>query len=743
MERTFAQDRPCIERKYHPEQYNSFAAWESSGWTYDESTGLSDTEIRSRLKELYETTRGQSHARIKAAAVSLVLENTRLKVCEQDYFPGVSCWHKDIRYEMLNHWNDEVFAAMDPADREYLKRTHEAGASQVWADFDHSVPDWGALRELGFPGIRRRAQRARQAREAQAPLTPAQQDYFDSIDVVYGAILSCMKRLQALCEGQRGEKARRMGACLAALQQGAPTDSYQLMMLIYLYFFLCEYVGCLQVRSYGGNLDQLLHPTIERDLACGRYSSEEIDELLRYFLMQVSAIGNYWNQPLYLGGTGKDGESLVNETTYRILRVYDELDIYNPKIHIKTNTNTPEKLLRVALDMIRRKNASLMFVGEPNIMRAMMGAGYTEEEARTADVKGCYEFSARGREVSTAPFYMNLLKPVELALFDGCDAASGVRIGPATGLDFATFDDFYGAYVAQTVDILENTMRVVDAMEARLDHINPTPIFSATIQTSLDRMTDAYAFGSKYNNSSVVVGSLGSAVDSLMCVRHFVYETGEATLEDFRRAARDNWEGQEALRARVLAFGGRYGNHDPKADLYARSIAGFVGALIMRRPNARGGFWKDELHSARMFLNFGPVTAATPDGRRRGEELSKNLSPVIGMDRRGVTALILSATQIDFSRHLDGGALDVMLHPSAVAGEEGMDALLTVLRTYIGAGGNGIQFNISDARVLREAQENPDKYRNLQIRVCGWNAYFVDMPKNEQDAYILRAENIQ
>ena len=184
------------------------------------------------------------------------------------------------------------------------------------------------------------------------------------------------------------------------------------------------------------------------------------------------------------------------------------------------------------------------------------------------------------------------------------------------------------------------------------------------------------------------------------------------------------------------------GNGDPEADRYAAALGHFLGAKLNLRPNARGGFYEASGHSARTFIRLGEKTGATPDGRRAGEEMSKNISPAMGADVNGVTALIHSATAID-SIDLPGDfPLDVMMHPATVQGEEGLAAMRALLHTYMDRHGIAIHFNIFDAAVLEDAQRNPEKYTGLQVRVCGWNVRFNDLSPKEQDAYIERARNI-
>jgi formate C-acetyltransferase len=740
---TLSQDRPFLENKYHRtnEPFDPFRRMAYHGHDYDPNTGLDDDGIRQGLQQLSETCRGLPHPVAKARAVAYVLDNTRIDVSEHDYFIGLYSWGRLIAPTTLTAWHREVFAEHLPGLQDRLSQYKQSGAFTAWADYDHAVPDWQALFELGFSGILDRARRYRRAHEAKAPLTPEQTAFFDAIAIEYEAILRLLDRLEQYAQSRPHAKAAKVAACLHRLRDGAPQNTYDVLQLIYLFFMICECVEHYQVRSLASGFDVMLYPYYRRDLEQQTFSQEELNDLIGCFLMQFSAIGNYWGHPLYIGGTDEAGASLVNPLSYAILDIYDTLGIYNPKIQVKVNRNTPDAFVVKILDMIRRGHNSLVFVCEPGLVRSMMSLGVTYTEARTCDIKGCYEFSVRAGEVSTAPLYLNLLKPICLVLQNGRDRLTGAQIGLTTGEleDLRTFDDFYAAYLRQLAFILETGMQAADAFERYLDVINPAPMFSATIEHSLQVMRDAYATGSKYNNTVVLHTGFASAVDSLMVVKYLVYDSAALSLIELKTALDQDWNGYERLRAQALNCPHKYGNQDQLADLYATALSRW---LCNMRPNARGGVYKAAIHSARMFIDFGQTTEATPDGRKLGEELSKNASPVIGMDTRGVTALVQSATQLDPTTYTEDFNLDVMLHPSAVQGEEGLKAMKAILDTYMQQYGLAIQFNVFDSQTLRDAQINPERYKNLQVRVCGWNVLWNNLSRAEQDAYILRSERI-
>ena len=225
-------------------------------------------------------------------------------------------------------------------------------------------------------------------------------------------------------------------------------------------------------------------------------------------------------------------------------------------------------------------------------------------------------------------------------------------------------------------------------------------------------------------------------------VEELVYAKGEITLAELAGALNANWQGFEALHRKILGFKARYGNGIPKVDRFAQMLSRTVGNYVNGRPNARGGKWASSLHCAKQFIHEGAKTGATPDGRFAGEEMSKNASPRMGSDTSGVTALVKSVLAVDAASFPGDFPLDVMMHPGSVRGAEGLAAWRQLVRVYFAGNGAAVHFNIFDAEELKDAQVHPEKYPEMQIRVCGWNVRFTEMDKSEQDMYIRRAESI-
>lgn len=717
---------------------------------FDPETGMDSDDIIGGIVAFAEQLESEKLPKpvIKAKCFEHVCKNLRIDVNPHDCFPGFGSYNRRKRplLPLLQKWNNEIDETVNGDNYNMSLTLNAAGTQIVWKDFDHSIPDWEALVSLGFPGLRERAGKFREIHKKNGTLTPEIQAHFDGMEITVNALIDTLQRLVAFAKRNHpdNERIKREISALEQLIIGAPRDFYEVLMLIYLHFYFCEQIDHMQVRSLGGNLDVLLFPFYKNDLESGKFSVENMREFMTCFLMQWGSIDNYWGHPFYMGGTDEKGETLYNEVSYLILDVFKELAIPTPKIQLKIAENTPKELLDTALSMVRDHHSSLTFVSEKGIKHALMGLGFTEEEARTCNITGCYEFAPRTASNVTGASFINLLKCVELVFNNGTDPVSGYHIecDAETLENISSFDAFYQAYLKYLENNTENVIRTTFENEKYLHKINPSPLYSLTIENSLATGLDGFANGNVHNLSVIQFTGLGTAVDALMAVKKFVFDLKILSLEEFRAILKNNWAGSEQLRKKILRDKNKYGNGIREVDRYAADIIDFVGKKVNKRPNSRNGYFMASGHCAKAFVTFGKLTGATPDGRLAGDEMSKNISPTMGADTNGITALINSATTID-SVNLPGDfPLDAMLHPSSIQGDDGLAAMRGLLFSYFKRNGIVIQFNIFNAEELEEAQRNPEKYANLQIRVCGWNVRFVEIAKEEQDAYIRRAKNI-
>lgn len=725
MNTEFEADRDYLEHKFVDPSF------------YDGCPGLPPAELGDQLREQFERNRELPRATAKAEAFRLVLEQVRIRISAHDWFPGIAaCPEKPLMKICFNSWLEETYSAVfTPEERAELDRLNRSRLIQVRADYDHSVPDWDAVLRLGFAGLLERA-------ETCASRHAERRDCFDAVRIEYRAILAFLDRLAAEAEKlPESPRKLKMSSALRQLRGGAPRDTYEALLQIWLYHQLSEYVDLIQTRSFG-NLDRVLYPYFRRDIDFGRQTEKDIREFFRYFLYQATAM-HYWaGHPFYFGGTDPDGSSAINELSRLILDEYDRMGIYDPKLQIKVSERTPAAFIEKALDMIRRGHNSIVFVGEPCIMRTMRRLGYSEAEARTADIKGCYEYCARGETVETAPVTVNAAKVIGLVLHNGVEPLSGQKLGVETGEpeSFTGFRQVYDAFLKQLFSLFDRSIAYSERLENRLDRINPAPMLSATFRTSQERAEDGYARGARYNNSNLWICAPVTAADSLTAVKRWVFDRKILTLNELAGILDAGWEGREDLRRRMLHDPEKFGNDREEPDRMARDITEAVARRYHGKPNGRGGFYTVSLHSSNRFLQWAGEVEATPDGRRRGDELNKNMSATQGAAGNGATALIASVLKLDSSLFMADCSVDVMLHPSEIEGAAGLAAMRALLMTYVRNYGHAIHFNVMNPQILRRAQKEPEKFRDLQVRVCGWNVLWNSMAEKEQNAYILQAE---
>ncbi len=745
--KTFYIDQPFIDNKYHKvnEPFNPYNRMAYHGYDYDESTGLSDAQILEGLRAMESELDSLPRPVAKARAIKYVLENTRIDVNPHDYFVGFYSVNRLANTVCLTKWEKDAYEHELKDCKTLMNKLKGSNAADIWPDFDHVIPDWQSIMSLGFSGLRARAAAYREKHRADGTLTPEMDAHFEGMDIEYSAIIDVINRMYEYACRLTHEKAATTAKCLKNVRDGAPTDIYEAMQTVFIYFMVSECFDSYQVRSLGNGLDGTLYPFYKRDLERGTYTREEIKELLAYFLYQWSSIGNYWGQPFYMGGTNPDGTTKYNDLSRDILDIYDELGIYNPKMQLKINDNIPDDILYKAFDMIRRGHNCFALCCEPGHVKAVMSYGATYEEALGMDISGCYETKVRANEASPVAGYVNALKAVEYVFSDGFDKELNEQFGVRTGaLDkLKTFDDFYFAVLKQWERVIENVIVAANDFEKYLSRINPSLTYSATIEYSLNKGEDAYQTGAKFSNSALLNCGMASLVDAVMAVKSLVYDEKVTTLDELKAALDADWTGYENLRAKARRCVHKYGNGDETADKYAVAMGAYFAHKVNNRPNGRGGVYKACMHSAMEFVWQGQRTAATPDGRRAGEEMSKNGSPSVGMDVKGVTALISSVLKMRPYTYPESFCLDVMLHPSAVSGDEGLQIMKALLFTYMNGGGMTMQINVFNSEKLRDAQKNPDKYKNLQVRVCGWNVLWNNLSTEEQNAYIERAENMQ
>ncbi|MGB9870519.1 MAG: pyruvate formate lyase family protein [Anaerolineae bacterium] len=505
-----------------------------------------------------------------------------------------------------------------------------------------------------------------------------------------------------------------------------------------------------------GRIDQYLYPYYRADIEAGRLTRQQAKELLQCFWIKPNyaydyqgwvgtnqGINSSFGQLVTLGGMDEKGEDASNELTALILDVIEEMNLLEPKPNVRLHARTPDWLLQRVVDMVANAQGSPFLLNfDENSLAGLRWEGLPEEKLWDYAPVGCLENTLQGCDRSgTVDVNLNIAKAVELALHDGRDAATGEQIGPRTGdpRTFATFDSFLDAFKRQLKAILEQLIAANNIADTGRARFEPTPYLSALVDGCLESGKDITAGGARYNFITVEGIALATAADSLAAIKKLVYDEKAVSMDELVRALDANFEGYESLRQMLLHRASKYGNDDPEADEIAREISRFWTTEAFRHTTPETGKrYRGGYLSWNYWVAYAPRTAATPDGRRRGQFLSNGVCPVNGADRNGPTAVIRSVGRLGLETAPNGASHTMSFSPSLLRNPENRTKLAALLRAYGKIGGTCLQLNVINPETLRAAQRDPDSYRNLLVRVTGYNAYFVMLGKEIQEEIIAR-----
>lgn len=715
---------------------------------FDESSGLPEDELRAGLLRYEKEHEGEPEPLMRAGLYAYLLDNCQIEINEHTPFPekirvGIRYPVDNASWSMLediaNRRYLDALRAGSPVGMEQRDIGNACGACCPDVDVWHICPDWNNILDYGFGGLLKRAACERDRKAAAGMLDEEQAVFYEAVISEYETVLRLTERfIQAALKKGMTDYA----ASVRRISEGGAESFYDVLVLTRIYLTVQE-LGRERARSYGP-IDAMWYPYAERDLVQGKITKEEICELLRFFMIKTAAEQRFADQPATLRGVGKNGEKAPYWFTELILDVYDSLGIHNPKLQIRVSENTDRDFLRKVLDMVRRGHNSLVLINEETVMKAYEKIGIGRETSWSFLPIGCYEPVIPGEEdARICAAWLNLSKPVELAVTGGENTLDGTHtFGKLTRPDLPDFDSFMGAVYEQLDEMTDMVIRTLNDLHLSEYRANPSPLLSGTITSCMEKGKDIFNGGMNIHNMSLKCFAIGTAVDSILAVKEFVYEKQELTLREFAEILKKDFEGEEALRQRILASKRKWGNGQAEADGIARGLYDFVWRKISVLRTQTGGRYRIGCDSV-MQNTFGERQGATPDGRHARACVTKNMRPNNGCERGGITAFIRSVTQLDHTCFCDAAPCDFILHPTAVSGDDGLDAFEGIVRTYLHLGGFCLHGNIVDANTLREAQKEPEKYRNLQVRVCGWNEYFVNMKKELQDDFIARTSGIE
>ncbi|MFZ2330363.1 MAG: trans-4-hydroxy-L-proline dehydratase [Atribacterota bacterium] len=505
-----------------------------------------------------------------------------------------------------------------------------------------------------------------------------------------------------------------------------------------------------------GHLDQHLLPFYEQGLSSGTLNREKAKELLECLWIKfnnqpappkvgvtLAESGTYTDfANINSGGLTPQGEDGVNEVTYLILEVIDEMRLLQPSTNIQLSQKSPDLFLKRACEIIRKGWGQPSVFNSDLVISELLRQGKSITDAREGGTSGCVETGAFGKEAYILTGYFNLVKVLEVTLYNGFDPKSNKQIGPTTGdsRTFTSYEELFTAFRKQLHYFIEIKMKGNNIIEQLYAQNMPAPFLSLIISDCLEKGVDYNAGGARYNTNYLQGVGIGTITDSLSAIKYHVFDKKHISMDTLLSILADNYRGELKARQLLKQDTPRYGNDDDYADTIMQEVFEAFYQEVEGRSNTKGGKYCINMLPTTCHIYFGSVIGATPDGRKAGEPLSEGISPVQGADRYGPTAVIKSAAKMDQVK-TGGTLLNQKFTPSLLEGEKGLESLAHLIRAYFKLGGHHIQFNVVKAETLRAAQENPEEYQNLIVRVAGYSDYFNNLSKNLQEEIISRTEH--
>lgn len=555
---------------------------------------------------------------------------------------------------------------------------------------------------------------------------------------------------------KRKEELKRISEVCRWVPAHAPRDFWEALQM---YWFV--HLGTItELNGWDamnpGHLDQHVFPFYEKGLREGTLDREKTKELLSCFWIKVNnhpappkvgvtsqESGTYNDfTNINLGGLYRDGSNAVNEISYIILEVVDELHLLQPQCNVQISKITPNEFLKAACRVIRKGYGYPSVFNADTVIMEQLRAGKTVEDAREGGCSGCIETGAFGKEAYILTGYLNVPKILEITLNNGIDPLTGGKVGIKTGdpRSFRTFDELYSAFEKQLNYIVDLKIRVNNQIERIYAENVPAPFLSVVIADCIAKGKDYYDGGPRYNTNYIQCCGIGTVTDSLSAIRKHVFESRKVSMDDLLKALSSNFEGQEALRLTLNNKTPFFGNDDHRADGIMQRVYDSLFDAIDGKPNTKNGRYHLNMLSTTCHIYFGKKLGASANGRRAGLPISDGTSPSQGADRNGPTAVIKSLGKMDQVRS-GGTLLNLRFLPSVLEKDEDLDKLVQLIRTYFNLNGHHVQFNIVDTKTLRDAQAHPEEYRDLLVRVAGYSDYFVDLDIHHQEEIISRTEH--
>jgi len=634
---------------------------------------------------------------------------------------------------------------------------------QIGATEGHISAGYEKLLKVGFKGIIEETSIFQNRLDKKDKKFNEKNDFYDAIKIYYEAAIDFCRRYSELAydlakkeeNDQRKSELESIGEMMLKFTEKPPDTFYEAVQFIWFSQNIANIIYQRSVLALG-RLDQILWPFYQDDIKKNQitpdFALELIEELnlkLTWnitllptdFTMIANALGQN-TQTITISGIDREGRDATNELSYLFLESYKNLKVFTTDLSVRIHKNTPKKFIEEAIKVFR-STSGIAFYNDDIMIRSLIKAGYSLEDARDYVIIGCVEPSGQGNSfAATGRMFMNLPGILELVLNNGYSNLSKMIDGLQTGdpANFSTFNDLYDAFIRQLEYNIKKSVEIAQIGDEETMTYFQHPFVSAMIDGCMESGIDYVCGGAKYNFSSITTYGFATLVDSLYNIKKVVYDEKLMTLPDLINILNSNFEGKEKFRQQLINKYQKWGNDLNDIDSFAVKLWDLFSSEVAKHKPLRGGRYSAGAYSMGVHVMEGFFTRPTADGRKEMEPISNSLSPVNHAEKNGITAILNSIAKLNYDFATNGVAVNVRIHPQNFNEEENIEKFYHLLKSYFEQGGLQLQPNVVSSETLRDAQKHPEKYTDLIVKVGGYNATFIDLGTPIQNDIINRLE---
>ncbi len=638
----------------------------------------------------------------------------------------------------------------------------------------HLTPGFQTILKRGYGDIRKQAQDWMDARKGNIMGDEmGKYQFYNACVIACDAAITLHRRYaetarekaKVTADPARKAELEKMAEGLDHIATETPRNFWEACQMYMMYHIFLIVDNGPGVTSMG-RFDQYVWPYLKKDLEDGTITMDYAQELVDAFFLklnifygggfgkgaQTAGIGHIGQHTTIGGCIPETGEDACNPVSYMVLESIARLKLHEPTVSLRTTKNTPQEMWDCAIATSMNVGGLPLLQNDdciiPGIMREL---GFSLEDARNYAFIGCQEITGSGNDYpapnGSAMGINGIYWPIALvmAINNGINPMNG-RQAPkeyCSGYlyEMKSMEEVKAAYEKLTNWMFTWIATLNNYCEHEYTRLFPFPNLSISTEGCMEQGKDVSAGGAKYNSYGGTATGLATVGDSLTALKYMVFDKKLVSGKEMLDAILANWEGYEPLRQRIINEVPHYGNADPYADVEQKYIMDLYYNSSRGFHNERCKVYKCGMFGAADHVPQGEITWATPDGRKAGTPIADAMSPVQGRDENGPTSVFVSSCCFDHSRYMDGMAVNLKIHPTALNTEAGITKLEDMTKTYFDEGGMEVQYNVVDAATLRAAQQHPEEYHNLVVRIAGYSAYFVDMTEAMQNDVISRAEH--